>query len=98
MHFCSYTSTRSPKAPRSPNATYYATSEIRRNKTTECNSQWEATNFTTMSQYPHPTENLTTAKLHWDIVLFIPYGKYLIVDVNNFYLNNLTKKDEYYNI
>ena len=51
-----------------------------------------------MSQYPHPTENLTTAKLHWDIVLFIPYGKYLIVDVNNFYLNNLTKKDEYYNI
>ena len=45
-----------------------------------------------------PKEYLTTAKLHWNIVLSTPYRKYLIVDVKNFYLNNPMKKSKYYKI
>ena len=33
-----------------------------------------------------PTSYLTTSKLHWNSALSIPNGKYLIVDVKNFYL------------
>ena len=44
------------------------------------------------------TADLTTAKLYWKIVLSTPDGKYLIVDVNNFYLNNPMKKAKYYKI
>ena len=45
-----------------------------------------------------PTVDLTTAKIHWNRVLYIPYGKYLIIDVKNFYLNNTMKKAEYIKI
>ena len=42
-----------------------------------------------------PTADLTTSKLHWNIVLSTSDGKYLIVDVKDFYLNNPTKEREY---
>ena len=45
-----------------------------------------------------PTAGLTMDKLHWNVVLSTPDGKYLIVDVNNFYLNNPMKKAKYYKI
>ena len=45
-----------------------------------------------------PTVDLTTAKIHWNRVLYIPDGKYLIIDVKNFYLNNTMKKAKYYEI
>ena len=45
-----------------------------------------------------PTVDLTMVKLHWNSVLSITYGKYLIVDANNLYLENLMKKAEYYKI
>ena len=45
-----------------------------------------------------PTAYLTTAKIHWISVLSIPDGKYLIVDVKNFYLNNPINKSEYIKI
>ena len=45
-----------------------------------------------------PISDLTTAKLHWNSVLYIPGFKCLILDVNNFYLNNPMKKNEYYRI
>ena len=45
-----------------------------------------------------PTSNFTTSKLYWNIVLSTPDGKYLIVDVKNFYLNNPTNKAEYIKI
>ena len=41
---------------------------------------------------------MTTAKLHWNRVLSTPDGKYLIVDVKNFYLNNPINKSEYIKI
>ena len=44
------------------------------------------------------TTDLAKAKLHWNSVLSTPDRKYLIVDDNNFYLINSTKKDEYYRI
>ena len=46
----------------------------------------------------NPTSDLTTTKLHLNIVLSNPYGKYFIVDFKNFYLNNPMKKAEYYKI
>ena len=45
-----------------------------------------------------PTADLITAKLHWNIFLSTPDGKYLIVDVKNFYLNNPMNKAEYLKI
>ena len=45
-----------------------------------------------------PTSNLTTSKIHWNSVILTPGTKYLVVDVNHFYLNNLMSKHEYYNI
>ena len=45
-----------------------------------------------------PTSYLTTSKLHWNSVLSTLDGKYFIVDVKNFYLNNPMKKLEYLNI
>ena len=45
-----------------------------------------------------PTENLKTAKLHWNSVLYTPNRKYLIFDVKNFYLNNPMNKAENLNI
>ena len=42
-----------------------------------------------------PTVNLTTAKLHWNSIISTPDGKYLIVDVKNFYLNNPMKMAAY---
>ena len=45
-----------------------------------------------------PTVDLTTAKLHWNSFLSTPDGKYLIVDVKNFYLKNIMKKSRYYKI
>ena len=47
---------------------------------------------------PTPTAYLKTSKLQWNSFLSNPNGKYLIVDVNNFYLNNLLKKKKYYQI
>ena len=44
------------------------------------------------------TADFTTAKLHWNIILYTPNGKYLIVDVKNFYLNNSINKAEYLKI
>ena len=44
------------------------------------------------------TADLTTAKLHWNRVLSTPDGKYLIVDVKNFYLKNPMEKEEYIKI
>ena len=41
---------------------------------------------------------MTTAKLHWNSVVCTPDGKYLIFDVNNFYLNNPMNKAEYLKI
>ena len=41
---------------------------------------------------------MTTAKLHWNSVLSTLDGKYLIVDVKNFYLNNPMNKAEYLKI
>ena len=45
-----------------------------------------------------PTKYLTTSKLHWDRFLSTQFGKYLIVHVKNFYLNNPMMKNEYYKI
>ena len=45
-----------------------------------------------------PTDDLTTAKLHWNSVLSTSDGKYLIFDVKNFYLNNPMNKAEYLKI
>ena len=42
-----------------------------------------------------PTAYLTMYKLHYNSILYTPDGNYLVVDVKNFYLNNLTKKDKY---
>ena len=45
-----------------------------------------------------PTEDLTTAKLHWNSILYIPDGKYLIVYFNNFYMENPMKKAKHIKI
>ena len=45
-----------------------------------------------------PTADLTTAIIHWDSALSAPDGKYLIVYVKNFYLNNPMNKSKYYKI
>ena len=45
-----------------------------------------------------PASNLTTSKMHWNSVILKPGSSYLVVDVNNFHLNNIMAKDEYYNI
>ena len=45
-----------------------------------------------------PTSDLTTSKLHWNSVISTPGSKYLVVDANNFYLNTIMAKNEYYNI
>ena len=45
-----------------------------------------------------PTVYLTTDKLHWNRFFSTPDGKYLIVDVKNFYLKNPMNKAEYYKI
>ena len=42
-----------------------------------------------------PTADLTTSKLHWNIFLSEPGGKYLIVEVNEIYLKNTINKNEY---
>ena len=44
------------------------------------------------------TADLTTSKLHWKSLPSKPYGKYLIVDVKNFYLNNTINKSEHLKI
>ena len=44
------------------------------------------------------TVDLTTAKIHWNRVLSLPDGKYLIVDVKDFYLKNAMNKVEYIKI
>ena len=44
------------------------------------------------------TSGLSTYKLLWNRVVSTPGAKYLVVDVNNFYLNNAMAKHEYYNI
>ena len=46
----------------------------------------------------NPTSNLTTSKLHWNSVISTPGSRYLVVDVKNFYLNNVMAKNEFYNI
>ena len=46
----------------------------------------------------NPTAYFTMSILHCNIFLFNPEGKYLIVDFNNFYLNNQMKKAKYYKI
>ena len=46
----------------------------------------------------NPTSNLTTSKLHWNIIVSTPGAKYLVVDLKNFYLNNPMSKHEYYKI
>ena len=45
-----------------------------------------------------PTSNITTSKLHWKSVISTPGSRYLVVDVKNFYLNNIMVKHEYYKI
>ena len=45
-----------------------------------------------------PTKYLTTAKLHWNIVLSIPNARYHIVEFKNFYLSNPISNKEYYKI
>ena len=45
-----------------------------------------------------PTADLTTSKLHWKSVMSTSDGKYLIVDVKNFYLKNSMNKAEYLKI
>ena len=45
-----------------------------------------------------PSSDLTNSKLHWNIVIYTPGSKYLVVDVKNFYLNNLMLKQEYFKI
>ena len=41
-----------------------------------------------------PPLYLTTARLHWNSVLSTSYAKYLVIDVKNFYLDNLMKIKE----
>ena len=45
-----------------------------------------------------PTSDLTTSKFHWDSVISTPGSRYLLVDVKNFYLNNIMEKHEFYKI
>ena len=45
-----------------------------------------------------PTSYVNTYKLHWNCVISTQETKYLGVDVNNFYLNNLMTNNEYYMI
>ena len=45
-----------------------------------------------------PTSDIKTSKLHWTSVISTPDSTYLVVDVKNFYLNNIMVKHEYYNI
>ena len=45
-----------------------------------------------------PTSDSTMAKIHWNSVLSTSDGKYLILYVKNFYLNNPMMKSEYYKI
>ena len=45
-----------------------------------------------------PTADLNTAKIHWNSFLSTIDGKYLIVDVKNFYLKHSMNKAEYYMI
>ena len=45
-----------------------------------------------------PTSYLATSKLYCNSVISTPGTNYLVVDINNFYLNNLMPKHEYYHI
>ena len=45
-----------------------------------------------------PTSDLTTSKMHWNSIISTPGSKYLVVDVKNFYLDNIITKNEYYKI
>ena len=45
-----------------------------------------------------PKSDLTTSKLHWNSVILTPGSKYLVVNVKNFYPNNIIAKHKYYNI
>ena len=45
-----------------------------------------------------PTSDLTTSKLHWNIIISIPGANYLVIDIKDFYLNNPMLKHEYYEI
>ena len=45
-----------------------------------------------------PIIDLITSKLHWKRFISIPGAKYLVVNVNNFYLNKPVVKYEYYKI
>ena len=49
-------------------------------------------------QVSTPTSYLNTSKLHCNSVILTPGSKYLVVDVKNFYLNNIMAKHEYYRI
>ena len=55
-------------------------------------------NITFYGSVSTPTSNLTTYKLHCNIFLSTPGSKYLVVDVNKFYLNNPISKHGYYKI
>ena len=45
-----------------------------------------------------PRSNITTSKLHWNSVILNPGSRYLVVDVNKFYLNNIMANHESFNI
>ena len=45
-----------------------------------------------------PKSDITTSKLHWNSVILTTGFKYLMVDFNKFYLNNIMVKHEIYNI
>ena len=45
-----------------------------------------------------PTSNLTASKIHWNSFILTLGAKYLVIDANNFDLNNLASKHEYYKI
>ena len=45
-----------------------------------------------------PTSEVTTSKLCWKSVILTPGAKYLVVNFNNFYLDNPISKNDYYKI
>ena len=45
-----------------------------------------------------PTSELTTSKQYCNSIILTPGNKYLVVNINKFYLNNPMSKYEYYKI
>ena len=86
-----------PEAPRSRIAASSAVFGPRIERHIECDSQWED-----KIKFDGPvstlTSDLTTYKLHWNIVILTPCAKCLVVDVKKYCLNNLMAKHEYYKI